>query len=254
MEGSSPEQATWSRAALPYGVIPTIHRDDLLWRFLQRLGQFPSLDEVAQYYFGDGSRSARLLAGVLARHLRPHAGRPIALLEFASGYGMVTRHLSAALPDVEVTSCDIHTAAVDFVNQQLSIRAVLSQHDPGDLALEHQYDAVFALSFFSHLPDLSFGRWIAALYKAVRLGGILIFTTHGARSGEILGQPIMDKDGYWFKPDSEQVDLPGIEYGTAVTLPQYVIRKIYENTCAPIAEYQPAYWWQHQDLWVVVKQ
>ena len=41
------------------------------------------------------------------------------------------------------------------------------------------FDLTIALSFFSHLPDESFARWLIELFATVKPGGILAFTTHG---------------------------------------------------------------------------
>jgi SAM-dependent methyltransferase len=127
------------------------------------------------------------------------------------------------------------------------------QHEPEDLRFAEQYDVVFALSFFSHMPETSFGRWLAALYRNVKAGGLFIFTTHGLASAVNLGNPEIPESGIWFKPDSEQHDIEGAEYGSTISTPEFVIRELYRNTEAPLAEHKPGYWWQHQDLWIAAK-
>jgi SAM-dependent methyltransferase len=166
---------------------------------------------------------------------------------------MVSRHLPRAIPEVEVLSCDIHPAAVRFIRDELGGAAVLSEHEPEDVCFNEPFDAVFALSFFSHMPASSFGRWLAALYRAVRPGGVLAFTTHGLGSRAALGDPQIGEDGFWFMPSSEQSDLDGAEYGSSLSTPDYVIRELYRHVGGPLAEFRGSYWWQHQDLYVVAR-
>jgi len=72
----------------------------------------------------------------------------------------------------------------------------VSRHVPEDLALGRTFDVVFALSFFSHVPEATFGRWLRALFAGVSEGGILIFTTHGLASQPNLGNPEIPESGF----------------------------------------------------------
>jgi SAM-dependent methyltransferase len=128
-------------------------------------------------------------------------------LEFAAGYGRVTRHLRKVVPEAEVLACDIHPDAITFVREELSTSTVTSAKLPEEFDLG-QFDVVFILSFFSHLPQLSWRRWLLALAAHTAADGLLIFTTHGHRSRLNLGNPTIGTDGFWFKPESEQQDLP----------------------------------------------
>jgi SAM-dependent methyltransferase len=249
------ETADWDRlkaeAAAKHGAVSAVHPDDLLWQFIAGLPSFfREPQDVSEYYFSDGAESARKLAAAIQRHL---PAQQFSVMEFASGYGMVTRHLSNALSNASVTSCDIHPAAVEFIQAKLGVPAVLSEHLPEDLRFEQQYDVVFALSFFSHMPERSFGRWLAALYRNVAPGGLFVFTTHGLSSRAAFGDPQIPDSGIWFKPDSEQHDIEGAEYGSTVSTPEFVIRELYRCTGGPLAEHKQGYWWQHQDLWIVAK-
>lgn len=246
-------QALRASAAARHSVSPEVHQDDFLWHFIAAHPAFPEPENVADYYFSDGAESATKLARLIADNLPRAVGDRYSLLEFASGYGMVTRHLRNALPEADVLACDIHQEAVDFVNKSLGEEAILSRHLPEELEFERQFDVVFALSFFSHMPSATFGRWLAALYRAVGPGGILAFTTHGLASMPALGNPTLSDDGFWFRADSEQHDLQGAEYGSTLSAPDYVIRELFRHTHAPLADFKHGYWWGHQDLYVAVK-
>jgi SAM-dependent methyltransferase len=232
-----------------FGVRSDLHPEDMIFRFVATHASFPDDYQAIQYYFADGKKSAERLRSLLARWLPERNGGR--LLEFASGYGCVTRHfLAPGLPGWEITCADIHKEAVLFL-QQLGARAVPSSSIPENLRLQ-PFDAVFALSFFSHMPDATFARWLKSLYEAVLPGGLLIFTTHGYQSLRHLGDPAFNRQGYWFKSESEQFDLPPDEYGLMAVTPSYVCERIKGLPGRPqIAVFNEGLWWNHQDLWVI---
>jgi SAM-dependent methyltransferase len=239
-----------SAVAAKYHVSPIVHPEDLIWQFIAGHPNCPKPADVTNYYFSDGAESARKLADAVHRHLPRES---LSLMEFASGYGMVTRHLSSVLPHAAITSCDIHPEALEFIRGQLGVSVVMSHRLPEDLHFAQPYDVVFALSFFSHLPELTFGRWLAALYRNVKPNGLLIFTTHGLVSRRDLGNPEIPASGIWFKPESEQHDIEGAEYGSSITTPEYVIRALSHCPAAQLLEHRVGYWWLHQDLYIALK-
>ena len=90
---------------------------------------------------------------------------------------MVSRHLNRMKERYALTACDIHEQAIEFLQTAIEVDAVLSRTDPDDLSLPESFDVVFALSFFSHVPDGTWGRWLRKLYSALANDGLLIFTT-----------------------------------------------------------------------------
>jgi SAM-dependent methyltransferase len=246
-------EATRRESAAKYAVSPEIHDDDLLLQFLLTHPALPEPEQAIAYYFSDGAESARKLSEILVRNAAFAPSGSYSVFEFASGYGMVTRHLAQQLSGADIVSCDIHAQAVAFINDTLGSPALISRHLPEDLNLNRHFDVVFALSFFSHMPEATFGRWLQALFSLVRPGGILVFTTHGLASQKIFGDVPLSESGFAFMPSSEQGDLDGNEYGSSISTPDYVIGEVYRRLRAPICEFRHAYWWSHQDLYVVAK-
>ena len=234
-----------------HGVVPDIHIEDFIFQFLITHHAFASKKDALHHYFSDGQKSCAKIMELISTFLEPApVGRNISMLEFASGYGCVTRHL-AKQHGYDVTSCDIHPAAIAFITEKIGLDAQLSTHRPADFAVDEAYDVTFALSFFSHMPDATWGDWLAALLRAVRPGGLLVFTTHGRTSRQHFGDPALDERGYWFRPDSEQKDLDGSEYGQTIVTPAYVFRQLDPLSDAWPCFFQQAYWWEHQDVYVV---
>ena len=237
-------------AAEKQGVTPEVHPKDYIFWFVATHPEM-SAENATAYYFEDGARSAAKLGDRLIS-LFGDRPEPIKLLEFASGYGCVSRHLKKN-PRLNLTSCDIHPEAIDFLTNTIGVDALQSAHAPEQFSTPEKYDAIFALSFFSHMPKASFGRWLKALYGALKSPGYLLFTTHGIKSlaGLQITLDDVDSDGFWFQARSEQHDLDAAEYGLSLTLPNFVIPEIHRAVAAPIVDYRQAEWWHHQDLWII---
>jgi SAM-dependent methyltransferase len=227
-----------------------VHPQDFIFHFLIENKVFETLDHAVAFYFDDGARSAGKLRSLL-QEVCGWQGTSIKLLEFASGYGCVTRHMRNLLPEVSVTSCDIHREAVNFIAEQLGGHAVLSSAVPEQLDVPDEYDIVFALSFFSHMPKTTWTRWLNSLLSKVKNGGFLIFTTHGWLSRKYIGFQDLDEDGFWFVSHSEQKDLDVAEYGVTATSPFFVINQIDKHSEGRLVCFREGYWWTHQDLYVI---
>jgi SAM-dependent methyltransferase len=235
--------------AARFAVASAIHPEDHIFNFVFNHPGFPSRDSAISYYFSDGANSAEQFVALLAQHSAPSAQLP-SVLEFASGYGCVTRHLALKKSFV-LRSCDIHPQANRFVERELDVGCIQSSSCPESLRLPRPFDVVFALSFFSHMPLTTWSRWLVRLIETASPGGLIIFTTHGAKSRPHFGNPEICDLGFWFKADSEQADLPFQQYGQTITMPTFVLQNIASIPGAELVEMREGYWWSHQDLYVL---
>jgi hypothetical protein len=231
------------------GVVGNLHLDDHVLHFLLNHPHFPDLAASVDLYFSDGRKCALKLAA-LVEDLEVRRKGGYALLEFAAGYGRVTRFLRAFLPGAAIAACDIHDQAVTFIEQELGVSAFRSHRVPEEWRVPRRYDVIFALSFYSHMPRETWARWIRAHVSALEESGALIFTTHGRLSLPYLGSPEVPDEGFWFAPHSEQPDLDTADYGATV-----VTRRFVEDTVASVGcrveLYREGDWWTHQDLYVI---
>ena len=253
MTPGTPEQAAEAVAAQAarFGVTASVHPDDHLFKFVLRHPGFASHPEAIAYYFADGANSARRFLELIGPPpVRPGGLR--AVLEFAAGYGCVTRHLAHA-PGLDLTACDIHAQAVGFLRRQIGVRAIPSHACPELFAPPGGYDAVLALSFLSHMPLTTWARWLVRLTLPLAVGGRLVFTTHGLHSRSHFGDPELPASGFWFHPASEQSDLPVSEYGQTITSPEFVRAVIATMPWVELLAWHEADWWGHQDCWVLRK-
>lgn len=236
------------------GVVSDVHSDDLIFRFVLKFPGFLTIEQAVKYYFYDGENSAKKLSNLLFSQLGLKRSAETSLLEFASGYGCVTRHLIKKLAPISLVSSDIHKAACTFIESAFGGKAILSATKPEELGVEsNSFDVVFALSFFTHMPDRTWGRWLKSLFDKVKPGGYLIFTTHGMTTWAIHGKPTIPANGIWFSPSSEQKDLDAADYGSTIVTPEYVTGAVEEFLHQNILHMAEADWWGHQDLFVVQK-
>jgi SAM-dependent methyltransferase len=243
-------QTVCEEQAAKWGVVSEIHPEDQIFSFILQLPQFATKERAVEYYFEDGANSAKRLADLL-RSVCGFQGGGCQLLEFASGYGCVTRHLKKTIPLCDVTACDIHPPAMEFLKSKLGISTVLSTHRPEDLQLPPTFDVVFALSFFSHMPKSTFGKWLRQLASFVKPGGYFILTTHGLVSWRSSGRRRrFDSEGFYFGVGSEQDHLDAAEYGCAIVKPGYVFNHMLKLDHWTPVFFQEASWWGHQDLFV----
>jgi 2-polyprenyl-3-methyl-5-hydroxy-6-metoxy-1,4-benzoquinol methylase len=243
--------------ARDFRVSPALHtNDNILW-FLFGHPQFKEPRDAIQYYFDSGLTSAKRIFSIVTEHaverplFRRLLGRPMSILDFASGYGCVSRHFPAIMPQARLTACDIHPDAVNFIRKEMGIEAILSAHEPEKLLTPRGFDVVFALSFFSHMPDATWGRWLRSLCAQLVRGGILIFTTNGMKSFPCFGpEAKLDERGFYFLTQSEQTDLDPAQYGSTIVQYDYVYRQI-GALGARLLAYEEGVWYGHQDAYIL---
>lgn len=249
------DEAYNNAQTLTPGAAHYLHREDFILQFLMTHPGFDSTNkaDALRYYFTDGRKSAEKL-----RHLIDALGFDsqglFRLLEFASGYGCVTRHIPVVMPNVDLVSSDIHEAATNFITEELGGQSALSHNVPEAFEAPGTYDIVFALSFFSHMPRGTWMRWAIALYNQLKPGGCLLFTTQGQYSLPHMHNPEIPEDGFWFKTESEQKDLDVEDYGQTIVTIDWAREHLSELQGSKIEMIAPGFWWDHQDLYVVRKE
>lgn len=235
-------------------VAPEISSDDMLFDFLVRAVFGADHSKAVEAYFTGGLDCARRFTALCREHLQSD---PKTVLEFASGYGRVARHAKHVLPATSWTCSDVHTRAVEFNADRLGLDSSISPSRPQDWPVERRFDVVFALSFFSHMPDATFAPWLERVFSAVEHGGLLVFTTHGATSLGNMKAGGFDANfnvnGFYWNAQSDQRDIDSTEYGTSAVTLSYVQRALRSLPQAELIRFQQAFWWSHQDLYVVRK-
>ncbi len=197
-----------------------IDRDDDMYTFA--LGIIRSKPVAAMGYFREGMSIAGLLEKVAAWRFGGWDGVG-SVLDFAAGYGRSTRFLVEHLPPERVTVAEIQREALEFQRRELGVKTLLSTTDPEELDTSATFDLVFVASLFTHLPDHTFGKWLAKLWTLIAPGGVLVFSVHDEA---INRASVPLDDGFAFISRSEVASLSVEEYGTTFTTAEYVRRRL----------------------------
>jgi SAM-dependent methyltransferase len=100
------------------------------------------------------------------------------VLDFGCGCGRVARHW----PDFpgEFWGTDANEDLVEWCRGHLHFGTFIENGAEPPLPVSDDvFDAVYAISVFTHLTEAAQSAWIAELARVVRPGGKVIFTTHG---------------------------------------------------------------------------
>lgn len=100
------------------------------------------------------------------------------ILDFASGYGRVTRFLAGYYSPEKIHTSDIKPEAVDFQKEQMGVEGFYSSYNPSDIKINEKYGAIFVGSLFSHLNSDLYFKWLQKLLSITKDDGLLIFSVH----------------------------------------------------------------------------
>jgi SAM-dependent methyltransferase len=134
----------------------------------------PGLD----WFLESGRKQAEIIRSAAERNGVPleSAG---SLLDFGCGCGRVLRHW-AGLGGPDIHGCDYNERLVGWCAANLPfVTASVNQLEPPLRYEDGQFDLVYAISVFTHLPHDLERAWIAELSRIVAPAGLLLLTTHG---------------------------------------------------------------------------
>lgn len=186
-------------------------RDDMLDFAIKTMGY--DRDAAVVNYFQNGIEQFQLV-----RHIAGWRGtKPRRMLDFASGYGRLTRFLVHDQLAEDVTVSDILEGGMQFQAEQFAVRTIRSTTIPEQFRAPHSYDLIFVASLFTHLPPVTFASWLRRLAGLLPPEGMLIFSVHD----ESLA-PERVAEGIKFEAYSESRVLDENEYGSTWVTEEFV--------------------------------
>ena len=199
-------------------------------------------------------RSGLSIADSMGQILRWRFGGAVRLLDFASGYGRVTRFFLRDTPPERVWVSDVYADGVRFQEERFGVHGIVSTVRPEDFVCpsDTRFDAITVTSLFTHLPDERFVGWLRVLFGLLRPGGVLVFSVHGP---EVLapGQSIPD-DGILFQKLSESASLDTSDYGSTWVTEDFVRAAVARAADGPVSVHRlPRGLCNFQDLYVAVR-
>lgn len=244
------DQVPFSRS-LQAGVNLSIHPQDEMLAFLLAAHD-GDRDQALLAYFSSGERLLKAFGQVVSWRFGGWGGVG-KLLDFASGYGRVTRHLVRELLPERIWIAEILPEAVAFQRSTFGVNALASSGRPADFEPGERFDAIFVTSLFTHLPRATFAAWLEQLAGLLSPGGVLAFSTHDLSllpSGTVAeGQDLL------FQPVSEIDALSTEEYGSTWVSEGFVRGVVTERLGAEFSCHRiPRGLLNHQDLYLLVRE
>jgi SAM-dependent methyltransferase len=225
-------------------------RDEMLGFFLDTTGR--DRDRSITMYFQSGLLLWESLRTVLAWRYGPlrEARRIGKLLDFASGYGRVSRFVLSELPPERVWVADIYAEAVAFQVERFGVHGLVSTADPADFSCDERFDVILVSSLFTHLPEATFTGWLAKLWSLLAPGGLLAFSVHDP--GLLWPPRELPPGGLLFEPVSESATLDKGQYGSSWVSEDFVRRTLADLAPRASVHRVPRGLVNFQDLWVVI--
>jgi SAM-dependent methyltransferase len=224
--------------------------DEMLLHYLNLHGG--NRDQALVLYFDSGRRIWETMAAILRWRFGGVGELPpgFQLLDFASGYGRVTRFAVLDVPPESLWVADVYAGGVRFQEEAFGVHGLVSHADPERFACAETFDAVVVSSLFTHLPEATFRSWLRRLWGLLRPGGALVFSVHD-RDLLAPGREL-PPTGILFDPMSESGSLSTEQYGTTWVDEPFVRRLLNEVAPGSSVHRIPRGLLHFQDLYVVV--
>lgn len=236
--------------------IVTINPADEMFNVLRQNANCSSLADAMRTYLQTGENLMRDLEAVFEA-VGFGWSDVDQFLDFACGYGRLTRFLASRLGPDHVTAADITPAMVNFVTTTFGVDGFVSAGDPSQVVQTKRYDAIYVVSLFSHLPYRTWADFLGTLYSWLNPGGIVVFSTTGPDAYRVFGERgwipgglVTEAPGFQYSGLNETAGrLGGDIYGSAFVTREFVEGVVAERgygtlrTCLPmrIGNLQDAY-------------
>jgi len=108
------------------------------------------------------------------------------ILDLPCGHGRVLRMLRACFQNSRIVACDLDKDGVDFCHRTFNAIPVYSQKKTEQIPIKEKFDLIWCGSLFTHLNIDDFQDFLAFFESILSSQGILVFTTHGRRSIDLI--------------------------------------------------------------------
>ncbi len=204
------------------GLVDRLHRLRAPWplpprELLLRVQLTPWVDE----YLEVGRRASADLLAVLDTLERPSERSPV-LLDLGCGTARITRHLLDC--GWTVHGCDIDADAIRWADQAIPGASFVVNRDQPPLPFpDHHFDALVAVSVFTHFDRAQQGLWFEEIGRILRPGGHALISTMGPRLLEHFHQlataenvATLAREGFLFQKTGPAFNQAGAFHGPEI--------------------------------------
>jgi SAM-dependent methyltransferase len=186
------------------------------------------------------------------------------ILDLPCGYGRVLRHLQAAFPKAQLTSCDIDRRGVDFCAATFGATPVYGHNSPDEIQLQGNYDLIWVGSLLTHLDLANWEAFLEFFRANLRRKGLLVFTVHGREVADRMRQRRSDygldptklsqvlkryaTEGFGYASYPITTPVVGDNYGISLSSPCRVYCEIEKMPAMRLLNYTEQGWDDHQDV------
>jgi SAM-dependent methyltransferase len=160
------------------------------------------------------------------------------ILDLPCGHGRVLRVLKAAFPKANITACDLERDGVDFCAGTLKVTPLYSKENLDDLEFDAKFDLIWVGSLFTHIDAPLWPDFLRFFSRVLADDGVLIFTTHGRRTVELVrkgqdlkvgAQQMEQMIREWEQTGFGYCDYkPGTRYGVSLSSEDWVRQRVAE--------------------------
>nr|WP_305889122.1 class I SAM-dependent methyltransferase [Parvularcula maris] len=130
-------------------------------------------DAGLEDYRNWGRENAAEIEAALSRHVNLSTAK---VAEWGCGLGRLAMHLA---PKTDYTGFDIDESSLAYCRAHLPGTYLRNDPMPPLPAEDASFDAVFAVSIFTHLSKAQHSAWAAEIRRVLKPGGVFLFTVHG---------------------------------------------------------------------------
>lgn len=230
-----------------------IAKNDLM--FLYSLLHIGHYDKAYHSYLSAGLNAYRLIDKLVARR-KGGWDEVHSFLDFASGYGRLTRFIVLKLQPEQVWVSDIKDQAVEWQKKHFGVNGFPSSFIPEDIQPGQLFDLIYVGSLFSHLPEDLFHRWLKKLWELLSEKGMLIFSLHDMSlwKGEVPPPFIFhaESEDTRFRSIDDHIE-DGGAYGVSYASQAFVAESIQKLEGSPAYHRYPKALGQLQDVYVITR-
>jgi SAM-dependent methyltransferase len=152
------------------------------------------------------------------------------ILDFGCGCGRTLLWLTRQFPDARFCGADVDAEAIAWCRAHLPAAywRVSAERPPLAFA-DHEFDLIYIISVFTHLPADLQQRWLPELARILRPGGILLLTVHGERAWSQLDPAAaqrLRREGFLFQTSAKLRGVLPEWYHTAYHTQEYAVAQV----------------------------